>query len=334
MSKESTTPLIAITMGDPAGIGPGLVLRVLTEQHAAAPFVPVLIGDPDIFAAAAGIVKSELPIVPVRAAAEARQLRHNAVALFKPDGLEVPSHRWGALDPVFGRAAARCLEAAFDPAWDFDAVVSAPMNKESFHQAGFDYPDELSYMADLTKSPDTCTAGLAAGVWSVSVTEHIPFGSILPHLTTDSVFSRITVLDGILGRVSPEKRGIAVAALNPHAGEGGLLGGEEREIIAPAVQKAVESGIDAAGPVPADTVFVDALEGKFAGVVCLYHDQANIARKLLSKRGGATVFVGLPVPVTTTAHGTAFDIAGTGKANPDSLRTALHTAVALAGGTP
>ncbi len=331
MSKSAAKPLVAMPMGDPSGVGPGLVIRVVAETANRDKTRIVVIGDHDVLQAAAEVVGINVRFAPVASPDELAGLPADAVALYHPEGLSITGHRWGVLDPAFGRAAALCLAAAMDSGWRFDAVAAAPMNKEAFRNAGFDYRDELSYLADLTNSPNTCIAGLAGGIWTVVVTDHIPFTSIATHLSTESILQRIEILDGILTRVSPDNRRVAVAALNPHGGEGGLMGDEEREIIEPAVRKASSAGVNVTGPVPADTVFVSSAEGKFAGVVCLYHDQANIARKLLSRRGGTTLFVGLPIPVATTAHGTAFDIAGTGMAKPDSLRTALSTAIAMAG---
>ena len=331
MNETNSRPLVAVTMGDPSGVGPGLVMRVVAEKGQSADFQVVVIGDAGVMQKAADVVGTDTPIVPVESSAQLAGVPAGSVAVYKPDGLNVSDHQWGVLDPKYGRAAAICLEAAFDLKWGFDAVVSAPLNKESFHNAGYDYPDELAYMADLTESSNTCVAGLAGGIWSISVTEHVAFASIIPLLSEELILHRIEVIDDILARVSPGNRKIAVASLNPHGGDGGLMGNEEQVLIGPAVQTAAGRGVEVTGPVPADTVFVSAAEGRFAGVVCLYHDQANIARKLLSLRSGATLFTGLPVPVTTTAHGTAFDIAGTGAASPDSLATALDTAVALSG---
>jgi 4-hydroxythreonine-4-phosphate dehydrogenase len=162
------------------------------------------------------------------------------------------------------------------------------------------------------------------------VTEHIAFKEIVGHIKAERVLAYIQRLHAVLGRVGFEAPRIAVAALNPHAGEGGLFGREEIDEIAPAVKQAVAQGIPARGPIPADIVFKLALDGDFDGVVCMYHDQMNIARKLQARQHTVTLFMGLPVIGATTAHGTAFDIAGRGIADPGSLAAALDYVTRLA----
>jgi len=315
-------------MGDPAGIGPEIVMRVLSDPDVHMTCRAVIVGDIAVMQSAARIVGADCELI--EASGVGLDSSAGRIPVIRPPGLSLQAHRYGVLDPEFGRAAAVCLKEAVEPHHRFQAVVSAPLNKQAFHEAGYEYPDEAAYLAELTDRPECCNAGLAGPVWTVAVSEHVPFGSVTSLVTIEGIVGRAHALDDILKAVSPEHRRIAVAALNPHAGEGGLLGAEERRIIEPAVERLRAEGLDISGPVPADTVFVRATDGEFDGVVCMYHDQANIARKLLARRGGATIILGLPIPVTTTAHGTAFDIAGTGTASPESLRTALYTAVDLA----
>jgi 4-hydroxythreonine-4-phosphate dehydrogenase len=224
-----------------------------------------------------------------------------------------------------GRVAALCLTRAFELALAHavDGVVAAPMSKEAFHLAGYDYLDELAYLSDVTGSPDTFMVGAMEWVWTVPVAEHIAFRDIADRITRDRVLKYIQHMHGILSRVKGPDPKIAVAALNVHGGEGGLFGCEEMEEIGPAVSDARDQGIDAHGPFPADTVFVRVREEGFHGVVCMYHDQANIVRKLQGTRRGATLFLGLPVICGTTAHGTAFDKAGMGICDAGSLEDAL-----------
>lgn len=167
-------------------------------------------------------------------------------------------------------------------------------------------------------------------MWTVTVTEHIPFKEIAAHIQKERILDRTRKLYDVLVRVGFAEPRIAVAALNPHAGEGGLFGTDEIDEIAPAVRAAQQDDINAVGPVPADAVFVRTQAGEFDGVVCMYHDQANIARKLQPSRAGATLFMGLPVVCGTTAHGTAFDIAGRGIADAGSMRDALEYVIRLA----
>jgi 4-hydroxy-L-threonine phosphate dehydrogenase PdxA len=249
-----------------------------------------------------------------------------------PEGAQINHIPWGQVHPAMGHAAALCLRTAFELAMTghVDGVVSAPLNKEAFHLAGYAYLDELQYLADLTNSPEPFILGVMGDIWTVAVAEHIAFKDILNYVKKDRILWYIDKMHQTLLKVGPKKPRIGVAALNVHAGEGGLFGSEEVDEIAPAIQAAKGRGVNVDGPIPADMVFVRALEGDFDGVVCMYHDQANIARKLQPKHKGATLLMGLPVVCGTTAHGTAFDKAGRGIADAGSLQAALKYTAMLA----
>jgi 4-hydroxythreonine-4-phosphate dehydrogenase len=325
-------PIIAVTMGDPAGIGPELIVKVLSEQHVYGRCHPVVVGVPGVMNEINEAIGADLRFRPIEDVTQAR-FSLPEVDVLRPEGLDVSGVEWGRLDPAMGDAAARCLRTALELGMDgqVHGVVSAPMNKEAFHLAGYDYLDELAYMADLSASDETFIMGVMADrIWTVAVTEHVPFSEILDAITEDNVEWYIVRMDEALRQVGFSAPRIAVAALNVHGGEGGLFGREEIDEIEPAIQAAQAQGIDARGPVPADTVFPRALAGEFDGVVCMYHDQANIARKLQPMHQRVTLFFGLPVICGTTAHGTAFDIAGQGVADPGSLAAALKYAVLLA----
>jgi 4-hydroxythreonine-4-phosphate dehydrogenase len=327
-------PVIAFTMGDPAGIGPELIVKVLSESDAYDRCRPVVIGDPQVMSRARDVVGASLAFQPRTGLSEAR-FRAGKVEVLSPADLQISEPAWGVLDPASGEAAASCLREAFRLAISggVEGVVSAPLNKEAFHLAGYDYLDELVYLADLTGSERTYMMGVMADrVWTVSLTEHIPFRQIADAITRARVRWYIVEMDEVMRRSGTPAPHIAVAALNVHGGEGGLFGREEIDAIGPAIEDARARGVDVRGPVPADTVFVRALEGEFDGVVCMYHDQANIARKLQPMDSRSTLFMRLPVPYGTTTHGTAFDKAGHGVADPGSLRSALRYVVRLATG--
>jgi 4-hydroxythreonine-4-phosphate dehydrogenase len=326
-------PIIAVTMGDPAGIGPELVARVLAREDARQRCRPLVVGDPQVMVDAARVAGLDLAFRTIRAPAEARFAPHE-IDVLHPAGVHVGHVRWGVLDAAYGEAAAACLRAAF--AWATEGavqgVVSAPLNKEAFHLAGYDHSDELVYLAELTASPDTCMVGVMNdAIWTLALTEHIPFRQIADAVRQERVLRAIHRLDRTLKQAGYDAAPIGVAALNVHGGEGGLFGREEIDEIEPAIAEARARGIDAHGPIPADAIFPRALAGEFRGVVCMYHDQANIARKLQPMAGRVTLFLGLPVPCGTTAHGTAFDIAGRGLADPGSMEAALRYTVMLAG---
>ena len=322
--------VIAIVMGDPAGIGPELIVKVLAEPALLDRCRPFIIGDPQVMLDNAEALGSALQFRAITDLADA-SFTPNCIDLLNPPGFELGPLPAPAVHPKLGEAAGVYLALAYQFALEsqVDGVVMAPMNKESFRAAGYDYYDELQFLGELTGSDEPFILGAAGPVWAVAVTEHIAFKDIVSHITRANVLRYIKHLRDVLSRLGFEEPRIAVAALNPHGGEGGLFGREEIDEIAPAVQDAIGDDIRAVGPVPADIVFKRALDGDFDGVVCMYHDQMNIARKLQSRGDIATLWMGLPVIGATTAHGTAFDIAGQGIADPGSLRAALEYAIKI-----
>ena len=323
-------PIIAITMGDASGIGPELIVKVLSDRAVYDTCHPFVVGDPEVMGEICQVMGADLRFKDIARPSEAG-FTPPVVDVLCPEGLHIDHVTWGELNPAMGQAAALCLQTAFELAMDgqVQGVVSAPLNKGAFHMAGYDYLDELSWLADLTNSPAAFIMGVMRSVWAVTVTEHIAFRDVLSLVKKDRILWYITKMHEALKQVGFTDPRIAVAALNVHGGEGGLFGREEIDEIEPAIQAAREHGINVCGPVPADTVFMLALAGRFDGVVGMYHDQANIARKLQPKSEGATLFMGLPVVCGTTAHGTAFDIAGQGIADPGSLAAALRYTVML-----
>jgi 4-hydroxythreonine-4-phosphate dehydrogenase len=254
------------------------------------------------------------------------------IDLLCPTGLNVGSVQVGQVDPEMGKAVAACLKLASELSMrgEIHGIVSTPLNKEAFHLAGFEHRDELAFLADFTKSPSTSIVGVMKNLWTITVTEHIALKDVASQITKENVLQVIQFFRQLLLYRGESQPRIAVAALNPHAGDGGLMGREEIDAIRPAVDAAKAAGINVTGPLPADVIFPSALQGSFEGVVCMYHDQANIARKLQPKEESATLFMGLPFACGTTAHGTAFDKAGLGSSDPGSLDLALRSVVQLA----
>jgi len=325
-------PIIAITMGDPNGIGPELVIKVMSDKDVYDYCRPFLVADPSAIEETARAIGKEIKTRSINDVSEAK-FSVSTLDVFCPEGLHVPKIQWGKVDKAMGKGAAMCIETAFKLALEqkVQGVISTTMNKEAFHNAGYDYLDELEYMAEITRSKETTIMGVMDQFWTIPVTEHLPFRKIADMITKERVLKRIELLNDALKRTGKKTPRLAVAALNVHGGEGGLFGNEEIEEIGPAIKTARSIGILADGPFPADTVFVTVLKEKYDGVVCMYHDQANIPRKLLATRTGVTLFMGLPVPCATTAHGTAFDIAGKGIADPGSLANGLKFTAMLAG---
>jgi len=321
-------PIIAITMGDAAGIGPELIVKVLSQETVYESCAPFIVGDRKVMRDICRVVGANLRFKAIEKLSEAR-FSPSEVDVLWPKGLRIDHVPWGQVDPAMGRAAALCLKTAFEMALDGEVhgVVSAPLNKEAFHLAGYQYVDELAYLADLTRSPEPYILGVMGSVWTVSVTEHVPFRDIADLIKKERVARYIGHMHDSLRKAGITDPRIAVAALNVHAADGGLFGRKEIDEIGPAIQEARKQEINAQGPFPADTVFARALDGEFDGVVGMYHDQPNIPRKLqpLSKR--VTLFMGLPLVCGTTAHGTAFDKAGKGIADPGGLQAALRYTV-------
>ena len=323
-------PAIAIVMGDPAGIGPELIVKVLADDAVSERCRPFIIGDLLTMRNSAASLGSSLDFRPIDDPAQAR-FQPGRLDVLNPPGFKLGPPPPPAVHPTLGEAATRYLALAYELAMEsrVDGVVMAPMNKESFRAAGYDYYDELQFLGELTKSGEPYILAAAGPIWAVAVTEHIPFKDIVSQLTVERISRYINHLHGVLRQLGCAAPRIACAALNPHAGEGGLFGSEEIDIIAPAIVEAQAADIAVSGPVPADIVFKRALDGDFDGVVCMYHDQMNIARKLQPRGDIATLWMGLPVIGATTAHGTAFDIAGAGIADPGSLRAALDYVIKL-----
>jgi 4-hydroxythreonine-4-phosphate dehydrogenase len=237
------------------------------------------------------------------------------------------------LDARWGHAEADCARRAVAAAraGEVTAIVSAPLNKETFHMAGYTAMDDMTFFEECFAAGQAYQVGEVAGLWTTPVTFHVPFRRIPDLITVEAVLQKIRTLHRVMtaAKVSPVK--IGVAALNVHAGEGGMFGREEIDVIRPAIGKARAEGFDVVGPVPADSFFPMALRGDFRGLVFMYHDQANIGRKILGReQPGVSMFLGMPVPVVTVPHGTAYDIAWQGVARHAMLARAITMAAALA----
>lgn len=305
-------PRIGLLLGDPAGIGPELVAKLiaLPETHARADVL--LIGDRRQYLHGADIA-STLDLHPVF--------------------IECPSstedYAPGNASAAAGDHVLACLRTAISR-WQvgrIDAIVFAPLNKQAMKLAGMSHSDELRYFADLLGyRGSTSEINICGKLWTSRVTSHIPLRAVSSALTVEGICEAANLLDRALRTGGVAEPRIAVAALNPHAGEGGLLGTEEIEIIGPAIREARARGMSAHGPLPADTLFIAARRGDFDGVVTMYHDQGQIALKLLGFDRGVTLAGGLPAVITTPAHGTAFDIAGKGTADVRALREAFAVA--------
>jgi 4-hydroxythreonine-4-phosphate dehydrogenase len=239
----------------------------------------------------------------------------------------------GECGAAAGAAVLHSLEKATDLAREgkVDAILFAPMNKHSLRLAGMQEEDELRYMQKrFGVEGFTCEFNITGSLWTSRVTSHVPVREVADLITTQAVCEAVYIIDSALRRAGIAKPRIAVSGLNPHAGDGGSIGREEIEVIAPAVERLVREGIGATGPWSPDTVFIAARRGDFDAVVSMYHDQGQIAMKLMGFERGVTLHGGLPIPVATSASGSAFDIAGRNVAQIEGLQAAFDLCVKMA----
>jgi 4-phospho-D-threonate 3-dehydrogenase / 4-phospho-D-erythronate 3-dehydrogenase len=323
-------PLIALTMGDPAGIGPEIIVKAIASGEAGALCRPLVIGDAGRLARAAEICKLSLSIARVTSPSEARFSPSTLVCI---DLDLVPSDlAFGELAAIGGEVAFRAIERAATLAMrgEIAAIVTAPLNKEALHAAGHIYPGHTEMLAELTGTPEVSMMLLSPTVRVLHVTTHIGLLDMVERIEPGLVFRTIERGHDTLVRAGIAHPRIGVCGINPHAGEHGLFGrGEDEEKVAPGVERARAHGIDATGPLPADTLFFRAGRGDFDLVIAMYHDQGHGPVKILGLESGVNVTIGLPVIRTSVDHGTAFDIAGTGTADHRSMVEAIRQAVQL-----
>jgi 4-hydroxythreonine-4-phosphate dehydrogenase len=313
---------ILVTMGDAAGIGPEIAARALTDQ--------VLVGDAQVMRRALRQCGLERPLALLDAPDEPAP--PGALAVWQPDDLPpLADEPQGQVSAACGLAAARCIEAAvraIQQGWG-RALVTAPIHKEALHAAGSPYPGHTEMLQALAGDPPVRMMLANAALRVVLVTVHVSLLEAIALVTRERVLQTLQIADAALRRMGVAQPRLAVAGLNPHAGEGGLFGREEIAHIAPAVLEARLAGIDAQGPFAPDTVFMRARQGAFDAVIAMTHDHGLIPVKYLGLDEGVNVTLGLPFVRTSPDHGTAFDIAGQGLADPASLRAALRLAERL-----
>lgn len=325
-------PTIAVTMGDPAGIGPEIVARTFAEPDFARRNRAFVVGDAAVMRRAARLLDLDLEVNAVSDPADGR-FEPGVVDLVQEG--EVPENLpFGELSAAAGAAAFGYVRRATQLALDgrAAAVATAPLNKEAMHLGGYRYPGHTEILAELTGTKDYAMMLVAPDLRVIHVSTHVSLREAIGRVEPGRELAVIRLARDALVRLGVESPRIAVAGLNPHAGENGLFGPEDAEKIRPAVERAREEGIEASGPWPPDTVFARARGGDFDIVVVQYHDQGHIPIKLLGFESGVNVTVGLPFFRTSVDHGTAFDIAGTGQADHASMKAALDLARELAGG--
>ncbi len=327
-------PLIAVTMGDPAGVGPEVCLQLLANESVREIATPVIFGDARLLARCArqtGLPAPKRIISEIEWAEACTSIDEPAVLdLF---GFNAEDFTPGVVSARTGAAGYRYVEKSIEAALakQVAAVATAPLNKEALHAAGIMYPGHTEMFAEKMQAERSCMTFFSEEMICSLVTVHIGYQDVVPALTTRRILDVIELTDTAVRRVKGRAPRIAVCGLNPHAGEHGLFGrGEEENIIAPAIAAARANGLTIEGPLPPDTAFIAAKRRNVDAYICMYHDQALIPLKALAFDTAVNTTLGLPVPRTSVDHGTACDIAWQGKANGRSLVEAVLLAAKMA----
>ncbi len=331
---ELTKPVLGISMGDPAGVGPEVVLMAVLNERVQRVCQPLVIGDAGFLHKVS--TSLSLPC-QVTAVASTQELTAAPGVVPVLDMANVPGDlKLGVVQAAAGRAAVEYIRKGVELALagETQAIVTAPINKEAVSAAGLPgFTGHTEYIAELTGAQEVAMLLASDAVCISHVTTHVSLRQVSELVTTSRVLRVIELTHGMAQKLGRTAKPMAVAGLNPHAGEHGLFGDEEEAAIVPAIAAARQRGIDVVGPVPPDTVFLRAQRGEFAFVVAMYHDQGHIPAKMLGFETGVNVTLGLPIIRTSVDHGTAFDIAGIGSADPTSLIQATVLAAQLASGT-
>ncbi|MDU4960596.1 MAG: 4-hydroxythreonine-4-phosphate dehydrogenase PdxA [Sporomusaceae bacterium] len=324
-------PLIAITMGDAAGIGPEIIVKSLLDRRIYEVCRPFVIGDLAIMRRAAAIIQPGTPCYPVSAIDEAGR-SFGRIDVWDLNNLpaDLP---FAQVDPRAGRAAYEYVAMGVQLALadKIDAIATAPLNKDAMNRGGCHFPGHTEILAHLSQTKDYAMMLTGGALRVIHVTTHVSLRRACELVKKERVLRVIQLADQAMRLIGIAKPRIAVAGLNPHAGEGGMFGDEEIEEITPAIEAARTMGLTVTGPVPPDTVFFRAAhQGQFDIVVVMYHDQGHIPLKVLGFEQGVNITVGLPFIRTSVDHGTAFDKAGKGSADPQSMIEAIRAAALMA----
>jgi 4-hydroxythreonine-4-phosphate dehydrogenase len=348
LDSSMSKPLLAITQGDPTGIGPEIIAAAWRQPAIHDMCRAIFVGHPEIMRRAVALLETDVAVVTINTAPDDAAFSKiesspgiiPCLACGSDDVLKAPAAK---MDARGGQAAYDALVTAARLAIDrhVDGIVTAPLHKAALWQAGHHYPGHTELLAELCgvndfammlylKRDGVQTKSQCAGIGVVHVTLHMALAEVFKHLSTGAIVSKARLIDKTMTVINGVPPRIGVCALNPHAGEEGLFGDEERRIIAPAVVEAKKAGLTIEGPLPADTLMVRARDGDFDAIVAMYHDQGHIAIKLLGMHRAVNVTLGLPIVRTSVAHGTAFDLAWKGRAETSGMVEAIRVATKLA----
>lgn len=327
----SEKPKVALVLGDPNGIGPELAAKLVAEQETSEKAHVVILADKKVLDEGIRIAGVDLNYNATERVSAEMMAGATPVLLTGPV-FEGDDSQRGQVSEVSGKYQLACLTKGLELCIEgvVDSMVFAPLNKEAMHLAGLEHEDESGLFLDvLDHKGDFGLLNTLGNLWTSRATSHVSHRQVSELLSEESIMTAARVLDKALRASGKNDPKIAVAGLNPHAGDGGMFGTEEIDIIEPAVKKAQQEGINVSGPYPPDTIFLMGRDGKYDAIVTMYHDQGQIAMKLMGFDHGVTVHAGLAYPVTTSAHGSAYDIAGQGIANVRALREAFLLACSM-----
>lgn len=327
----SVKPILGIILGDAAGVGPEIISKLAATGFYEEYCRPVILGDVRVFERGAKVSGLDIPV----------QIVNNIEEATWKDGIPVLDQKdlnplyvpYGKLNVDSGKATLDLLKLAIElyRNKEIDGFCFGPLNKAAMIQAGCEFESEHHYMAHLfNHTAPFGEINVLGNLWTTRTTSHIPISKVSDNLSVETITRAITLANTTLKNSGIAKPRLGLAALNPHCGEGGKCGREEVDVIAPAIEKALSAGVDVKGPFPSDILFIKAFNGDFDGVVTMYHDQGQIALKLKGFDQGITIAGGLPAPIVTCAHGTAYDIAGKGIVKTSAFENAVKMASKMA----
>ena len=328
--EQKRKPILGVTMGDPTGAGPEIVAKALLSDEIRGLSRAVVIGDAAVMHAALEIVQIPAKVRVIKNVGEA-QFANGVIEVIDLRNVNMGSLVRGRVEPMGGKAAFEYIEMAtrLALAKKIDAIVTAPLNKEALNKAGYPYSGHSEILAHLCGVSDVVMMLVARNMRIAHVTTHVSLRQACDLVTRDRVLRVLKLTNEGVQRMGIDEPRLVVAGLNPHAGEGGLFGNEEKEQILPAVESARALGLNVAGVLPPDTVFLRALRGEFDAVVAMYHDQGHIPMKMVAFDEAVNVTLGLPILRTSVDHGTVFGKAGKGTANPRSMIESIKLAAII-----
>jgi 4-hydroxythreonine-4-phosphate dehydrogenase len=340
-SKEAFKPIVAITMGDPAGIGPEIAVKALQREDIYAISRPLLVGDAAVFNQMVVQLKAKLNVHAIRKVEDAI-FNYGTIDVIDLQNVQLHELRFGEVSAMAGNASFEAVKKAIDLAMNGEvhATVTGPINKKSINEAGHHFAGHTEIYAHFTGTKKYAMLLVEDKMRVIHVSTHVSLRQACDLVKKDRILEVTQLLHDGLKRLGETNLKIGIAGLNPHAGDSGLFGTEDDEEIRPAVEEARRRGFDVEGPVPPDTLFAKAATGAYGGVVAMYHDQGHIPFKLAGFRWnaakqqldsvkGVNITLGLPIIRTSVDHGTAFEIAGKGIASPDAMVLAIESAVQL-----